>query len=452
MHSSNERPGSNVIVLGDDQLDGLIITGLAESTLLEAARAQRADPRHGYYPLFAAPSGPLPDGENGMELALLLDGIVKDEAQARAIAAECWDQVDGQHELPASTPEARLLSYLALRPSRPLEPLRDWRSPTIYRYPLLNALGAGESGDSLSVLAARGLLVRRQLVERLRLCPGCGGAHLLFVDTCPNCARIDIAADESIHCFRCGHVESQGRFMSDGSLQCPNCRARLRHIGTDYDRPLEHYLCRCCGDRFTEPDIIVRCSICSHECHPDMLTTREAGNYQLTEYGRMSALDGSAGHVFERFDADRYLNPERFEHLLDWQMAISQAAPECRFALILIQLHPAAPVESVSDRAQARLQVREFAERLPEFVREVDVCTRTREPDFWILMPQGDSRETRAVLDRLQNALRGGAAGQDSDMNISVRVLRSAELRDVGEDARSVMDHVLRAARGTANA
>ncbi|MEX0430733.1 TackOD1 domain-containing metal-binding protein [Spiribacter insolitus] len=452
MHFSSERPGSNLVVIGDDQLDGLIITGLTGEALLEAARAQRGDPRHAYYPLFALPSGPPPDGTHGAELAMLLDGIVNDEAEAASMAAEHWREVDGQHALPASTPEARLISYLALRPSRPLAPLRDWRSPTVYRFPLLAALGAGESGESLSVLAARGLLVRRELVERLRLCPGCGGAHLLFVDTCPNCARIDIAADESIHCFRCGHVESQGRFMSDGSLQCPNCRARLRHIGTDYDRPLEHYLCRRCGDRFTEPDVVARCSICSHECHPEMLTTREAGTYQLTEYGRMSALDGSAGRVFERFDADRYLNPERFEHLLDWQMGITRAHSDCRFALVLIQLRWPAPAQSAQGRAQARVLVREFAERLPEFLREADICARTREPDFWILMPQADSREAKVILDRLQSAIRDEGTPREAGLSLSARVLRSSDLRGLGKDARSVMDQVLRASEGTANA
>nr|WP_309294963.1 hypothetical protein [Aeromonas caviae] len=28
-------------------------------------------------------------------------------------------------------------------------------------------------------------------------------------------------------------------------LLCPNCFSRLRHIGSDYDRPLENYRCRC---------------------------------------------------------------------------------------------------------------------------------------------------------------------------------------------------------------
>ena len=142
MHFSSDRPGSNLVVIGDDQLDGLIITGLTGEALLEAARAQRGDPRHAYYPLFALPSGPPPDGTHGAELAMLLDGIVNDEAEAASMAAEHWLEVDGQHALPASTPEARLISYLALRPSRPLAPLRDWRSPTVYRFPLLAALGA----------------------------------------------------------------------------------------------------------------------------------------------------------------------------------------------------------------------------------------------------------------------------------------------------------------------
>ena len=451
MQFSSAHPGSNLVVIGDDRLDGLIITGLKGEALLEAARAQRADPRHGHYPLFAAPAGATPDGTNGVELGLLLDGVVDNEDEAIATAGEHWRQVSEQHALAAETPEARLLSYLALRPSRPLEPLRDWRCPTIYRYPLLTAFGASDSGEILAVLAARGLLVRRRLVERLRLCPGCGGAHLLFVDNCPNCSQLDITADESIHCFRCGHVESQGHFLTDGSLQCPNCRARLRHIGTDYDRPLEHYLCRRCGDRFTEPDVIARCSICSHDCNPEMLTTREVGTYQLTEYGRMSALDGSVGKVFERFDADRTLSPEHFEHLLDWQIRISRTHPDCRFALVLMQLSPSSPAGAGGAQGQARFLIREFSERLPEFLREVDVFTRTREPDFWLLMPQADAHEAGVLLERLQNAIDGGEANQEAHLQIAAHMLLSPELRERTGSARSVMAQLLRAMEGQAD-
>ena len=452
MQSTRARPGSDLIVVGDEQLNGLIIANREGDALLQAARAQRADPRYGHYPLFAMTASRPLDGVDGDELDMLLDGFVDDEADAAAIAAEHWRPIGELRRLPATSPEARLLGYLALRPSDSLRPLRDWRSRAVYRYPLLGAFGADESGEILGLLAARGVLMRRELIERLRLCPSCSGAHLLFVDICSNCSSIDIAADESIHCFRCGHVESQGRFMSDGSLQCPNCHARLRHIGTDYDRPLEHYLCRRCGDRFTEPDVVARCSICSHECHPEMLTTREAGTYQLTEYGRMSALDGSASHAFQRFDADRYLNPEHFAQLLDWQIGITRAHSDCRFALILIQLSLPLAAEAGNHRVEVRSMLRGVAERLPEFLGEADVCTRTRETDFWILMPQGDSREANALLDRLQRELRAGETRLHSDMAVSARVLRSAELRDVDDQARAVMDHLLRMAESVANA
>ena len=35
-------------------------------------------------------------------------------------------------------------------------------------------------------------------------------------------------------------------FLSSGALACPKCTTRLRHIGADYDRPLENHTCNVC--------------------------------------------------------------------------------------------------------------------------------------------------------------------------------------------------------------
>ena len=452
MQSTRARPGSDLIVVGDEQLNGLIIANREGDALLQAARAQRADPRYGHYPLFAMTASRPLDGVDGDELDMLLDGFVDDEADAAAIAAEHWRPIGELRRLPATSPEARLLGYLALRPSDSLRPLRDWRSRAVYRYPLLGAFGADESGEILGLLAARGVLMRRELIERLRLCPSCSGAHLLFVDICSNCSSIDIAADESIHCFRCGHVESQGRFMAGAGLQCPNCHARLRHIGTDYDRPLEHYLCRRCGERFTEPDVIARCSICAHESHPDMLTSREAGRYQLTEYGRLCALEGRVGPGVERFDANRCLDPERFEHCLDWQLEIHRSHPHSRFALLYLQLREPGGQAGDIDATPLRHLGRDFAERLPEFIGPADVCTRTGEAEFWVLLPQSEAASTRQVLERLQASIEQTGPRHVSAAPIVAQLLASARLADAGISAHALMADLRRAAEAPASA
>ncbi|MGE6098389.1 hypothetical protein [Aeromonas salmonicida] len=131
-----------------------------------------------------------------------------------------------------------------------------------YSYPLLDCLLGSEAAGSLPQLVSERLLQSEQLVDRVRLCNRCHSAHLNFVDVCPECAHIALEAKPAVHCFTCGHVDDQDAFMQQGALRCPKCVTTLRHIGVDYDRPLEKYLCLSCHARFMEAAVLARC----HEC------------------------------------------------------------------------------------------------------------------------------------------------------------------------------------------
>ena len=437
--------------IGDDTTLGLVIHGVSGEALLEAARAQRADPDYSYYPLFAdrAGAGSLGSGRRA-ELDLLLDGCLDDPGEALEAAREVWRSAPGMSSLPAATPEQKLMSYLLLRPEQPIAPIKDWRSPEIYRYPLLEAFGAGGGGELLTLLAHRGVLARRQLIDRLRLCPDCGGAHILFVDRCPNCQRLEIQPDQSIHCFGCGHVESQGAFLHGSALTCPNCHTRLRQVGADYDRPLEHFQCHACGDRFMEPAVIARCGICSYEADPDQLVTREVGRYHLTEYGRIAARNGHSDLNITLNDTVGYLRPSVFEHLLDWQKDVANEHPQAQFKLLLLRIDAAHAPERMPPRERDHL-LEELGERLPELTRPGDVCTRTRPGEFWILMPQADPDATGELLERIQGLIAETGPAADG-LECQARMLDSGAVRSREEDGRALMERLRAGLRSPADA
>ncbi|MFD2883408.1 hypothetical protein ACFS4T_13870 [Pseudomonas lini] len=123
------------------------------------------------------------------------------------------------------------------------------KSPQHYRYPLLEALADAEQVNPfvwLSLMVQHDWLEEGVLVDRVRLCSDCGSGRLNYIDVCAECQAMDISRQPSLHCFTCGHVGHQESFLKDGLLLCPNCLNRLRHIGSDYDRPLENYRCRSC--------------------------------------------------------------------------------------------------------------------------------------------------------------------------------------------------------------
>ena len=106
------------------------------------------------------------------------------------------------------------------------------------------------------------LLEAGELLDRLRQCPSCSSSRLNYVDVCPECHALDIVREPSLHCFVCGHVGPQQAFLKGDALVCPNCLSQLRHIGSDYDRPLENYRCRSCGAFFVDAEVDVRCIDC----------------------------------------------------------------------------------------------------------------------------------------------------------------------------------------------
>ncbi len=418
---------SNPHVVGNQRLEGLVITHLEPEELLAAAMAQRADPKHGIYPLYATRPQQTPDAITEQMLEHLLDGYVNQPSDAQAAAHSLWAGVGHQFDLPIDTPDARILSYLTLRGDQTLSPVHDWRSRELYRYPLLQAFGASADAEVLGLLTQRGLLRRTDLVSRIRLCPACHGAHVLFVDSCPNCHGLEIESDESIHCFTCGHVASQRAFILAGGLQCPNCRTRLRHIGTEYDRPLEHHHCRRCAERFTEPEVITHCSICNHESRPELLVTQEAGRYTVTEYGRLSVLNHNLSAPVISLERHGMLHPQVFEQLLGWQSEIAAHHTDCRFTLLRLQIANLDDLaSSMSAEAVSRL-LRSLSERLPGFIRPGDVCTRTQSADFWVLMPQASTKDTQTLIERLQELLESSEALHAADLRLSARALDSGQ-------------------------
>ncbi len=448
MKRSEPAHSTCITPIGQHRTTGLVITGVRAEALLDVARIQRASSDHGYFPLFAERVGPPPTGQVADELELLLDGYAESPATALVSAQRFWDQAGVTDVLPDETPQQRLLSYLLLRTGQTIRPLKDWQAAAIYRYPLLEAFGADAGGALLPLLAHRGVLARRQLIERLRLCPSCGGAHMLYVDICPNCHQRDIQRDQSIHCFACGYVESEGSFRASGVLLCPNCRTRLRQIGTDYDRPLEHFQCHACGERFVDPEVIARCGICDQQTHPEQLVTREVGTYELTEYGRVAARSG----VHElgpgpREDAG-YLRPAFFEQLLDWQRAVAQHHTQARFTLLLLRLLPRdASGSSGGYSLRFSRLLHDLGERLPEITRPSDICARTREGEFWVLMPQSGPADARRLIETLEELVRSTPYANDA-LDCQARMLDSSGLRSDELNANSLMQQLLVSAGG----
>jgi len=342
---------------------------------------------------------------NGPAAEQLCDGVVQsiDEAVEKAAAIN--------HRLQELDPEyldgqdgviQRLLGWLYSRQAGMLTPLVDWRSETYYRFPIIEAMGDEQSGSGMpQALVDRHLLAPVRLIDRIRQCPKCSSAHLNYIDVCPECGGINIVNKPFLHCFACGHVAPEDNYLTQGTLVCPKCATYLRHIGSDYDRPLENFQCDECSHIFIEPTVSCRCMQCTSVCTPDELIPKPIYSYELSQRGRISAQTGFIEDVFSMFDSLNNVNAAYFESIVDWLLSLCRRHSEEQFSLIVVRMKNLVELTEQLGRQKIRDMLDEFARRVRELIRSTDLTTRTNQYTLWILLPKTHDAGNHVVLQRI---------------------------------------------------
>ncbi len=299
----------------------------------------------------------------------------------------------------------RLIKYLWLRPNFTLLPTHEWQSPRYYRYPLLDALSQDRFGsfEWLRSLANTKLLEPASLIDRQRECKFCHSSHLSFIDVCPNCQSLDIRMQPSIHCFTCGYVDIQDKFFHSGALMCPKCTTQLRHIGSDYDRPIENHHCLSCSYTFVDSDVTVRCAMCEKEMAPEELIENKIQGWRLSERGRIIAIRGEVFDVASSFDQLNFISKDLFVHDLNWLLISSRRYRDITFSIFGIYFANLPELSTMFGHAKLLQMLESFAQRVRTMLRTPDLSTRTAENMLWLLLPQTDGPGVKVVHQRIEN-------------------------------------------------
>ncbi len=321
------------------------------------------------------------------------------------------------------THQGRLIKYLWLRPNFIIQSHHDWQHPRFYRYPLLEALSqdGSDSFEWLRNLANNKIIEASAMIDRQRECAYCRSAHLSFVDICPNCLSIDIKQQASLHCFTCGCVDVQDKFMHSGTLVCPKCHTHLRHIGSDYDRPIENYRCQSCSQTFIEGDVQVRCAMCEKEMQPSELVLNEIHSWRLSDKGRTIAFRGEAFDLSSGFDQLDFISRELFIHDLDWMMVTSRRYPNVHFSLFGIYFANLPDLVELFNHARLLQMLESFAQRLRSLLRTPDLSTRTAENMLWLLLPSTDEQGLSGFQKRIESSM--NALLEESEYKLDFRFI-----------------------------
>jgi GGDEF domain-containing protein len=397
----------------------------------------RRDPQSAVKPIFLLRS-------LGEAVDSISDGVVRsfEEAYERSKPIDrLIRELDPEMSTASEMNVYRVLGYLYARPDTRLVPLRHWSNESLYTFPLVDAmLDPAEDADPLlRNLTDRKLLKYAVLLNRLRQCPKCSGVHLVFVDVCPACTHIDISQKPFLHCFTCGNVAPEEDFLSRGTLACPNCNARLRHIGADYDRPLENYVCNACGQASIEPDIIAECQHCESRTKPEELVPRDVHSLEITERGRLAARTGSLEDMYALLDSLNNVSPGHFEFQVDWLLSLCQRHAEERFSLIGIRLQNMLELTERIGRHRMVGLMDEFVGRIRENLRSTDLTARTAQHNLWILLAKTDGPGCRIVLGRISEMETHTKQDEGVGLQFSSVTFSAPQDMNQGETAKLLM-------------
>lgn len=396
-------------LLNQTETHAVVVLDGPADVMGQAARTLRADPRYQQELIYTTrPGDPW--------CAALSDGELPGDGAGLEAAWRRWQErkrLFNRGEHPTDLDQS-LFCWLWLRPGAEFRPLCDPSSAHIYRYPLVETIAGQSALSSYSWLQQKqqeNLLEGGDLVDRIRQCPSCSSSRLNYVDVCPECHGLDIVREPSLHCFVCGHVGPQQAFLKGDALVCPNCLSQLRHIGSDYDRPLENYRCRSCGAFFVDADVDVRCIDCGQVHQPDALRVREIRSMRLSEEGRLACRHGlkENGSFSPYFQRLKLMDRGDFLEALNWQMAIAKrygaSGGSAVASLLGMRLANLEQLFEQVGEAQATAMLDSLLERLQQIIRDTDRCTRGGEDTLWLLLPHTSAGGLDRVRERLEEGL-----------------------------------------------
>ena len=295
----------------------------------------------------------------------------------------------------------RLLTWLWVYQTD-LTPINKPSDPSLYEHPLLTAwnIPVQDSFPWLSRLRKKGWLSSNGLHNRIRLCSHCYSGHLNYVDVCPQCQHLDIELRASLHCFNCGHVGNQDSFRKAPGLCCPNCLQALRHIGVDYDRPIENQYCNSCHALFTEALVEAQCLDCNTHASVDSLKVRNIHHYGISSTGKRLVRQGITAEHLE-LQVGETLTNQQFNWLIDWQNQLAKRHQHVHSIAYIEILNLNDFIQSEGETTGLAL-LDALQERLSGLVRVTDPCSNTLSDGLLIFLPFTSEAQVNVIYEKLK--------------------------------------------------
>ncbi len=304
-----------------------------------------------------------------------------------------------------------LLKRLSETPDKELLPLPDIHSSFGYSYPeareILEA-SAAETDQHLADLSLKGCL-EKNFYTNIHLCPFCNVYNLSFMEVCPDCKNPDMTMTELIHHFKCAYVGPKQEFQRGMELVCPKCEEVLRHIGVDYEKPSESFVCNVCAVVFPQPGINCFCLNCQKQFKLAEAILRSVYRYKITPRGKMAAATGNLYETtLDQAFLDTGLEILNFKYFHGkFQEELNRYKRYDRpLTLMMVGIHYFDGYLKLKGPNEATKLLRNATQCLKDAIRDTDFLARFEESTFVILLPETPLQQAQALAGRLKEQIR----------------------------------------------
>ena len=348
--------------------------------------------------------------------ALHFDALQTKAEKINSLINEVKDQDDN------SDPEIRLLMFLLSRPQVRLTFSLDISLPQLVRYPLMEVfISEPQSAlKRINALSARGILAPDRIEDEVQMCPHCKNSLINYKNICPECHTVDIKKQRFLHCFSCGNTAPETEFLKKDAIICTHCNTKLRHIGIDYDRPLEEYICNAHQHAFMEPEVYSHCLSCHKECTPEHLISHKLCAYHLSDKGVNFIVNKENVNLEDLKDEHSYFDQSFFILFLDWMIRACTRNEHMKFTLFNINIKNNVELLEHYGLIKTRQLCDDFFNFLRSYFRSTDTFTRRHNEVATVIFTQTSSKDVSSIkknVDRFLNDTQEGCVKVVVEMN-----------------------------------
>jgi transcription elongation factor Elf1 len=162
-----------------------------------------------------------------------------------------------------------------------------------YRYPIVEAIaGDPSSTDELLQSLFEAGILKKELYDKIILCPSCDKANVSMHYCCPHCKSFDARKSALIEHIQCGYIDTEERFRKDDKLVCPRCRKELTKPDVDHHKAGVWCTCNECGKSFDVPVPAHFCRDCRRNFSFEEALYKDVYSYSLTAEAMKEATLG----------------------------------------------------------------------------------------------------------------------------------------------------------------